>query len=86
MRKYKLVPTWWYLALLAITIAFAFVSALAYPTGMAWYSVVLSLVIATLFTSPIGIIQAFTNMYVPESGDSGFHRGDMLTSIQSIGT
>ncbi|CAC9891319.1 unnamed protein product [Aureobasidium pullulans] len=62
MRKYKLVPTWWYLALLAITIAFAFVSALAYPTGMAWYSVVLSLVIATLFTIPIGIIQAFTNI------------------------
>ncbi|KAG9600684.1 small oligopeptide transporter-like protein, partial [Aureobasidium melanogenum] len=62
MRKYKLVPTWWYLALLAIMIAFAFVSALAYPTGMAWYSVILSLVIATVFTIPIGIIQAFTNI------------------------
>lgn len=35
MRKYKLVPTWWYLALLAIMVAFAFISALAYPTGMA---------------------------------------------------
>lgn len=62
MRKYKLVPTWWYLSLLAIMIAFAFVSALAYPTGMAWYSVVLSLIIATVFTIPIGIIQAFTNI------------------------
>ncbi|KAG9523651.1 small oligopeptide transporter-like protein, partial [Aureobasidium melanogenum] len=62
MRKYKLVPTWWYLALLAVMIAFAFVSALAYPTGMAWYSVILSLVIATVFTIPIGIIQAFTNI------------------------
>jgi len=62
MRKYKLVPTWWYLALLAIMIAFAFASALAYPTGMAWYSVLLSLVIAGAWTIPIGIIQAFTNI------------------------
>jgi OPT family small oligopeptide transporter len=62
MRKYKLVPTWWYLALLAVMIAFAFVSALAFPTGMAWYSVILSLVIAGTWTIPIGIIQAFTNI------------------------
>jgi OPT family small oligopeptide transporter len=62
MRKYKLVPTWWYLALLAVMIAFAFASALAFPTGMAWYSVILSLVIAGTWTIPIGIIQAFTNI------------------------
>lgn len=62
MRKYKTVPTWWYLALLAVMTAFAFVSALAYPTGMKWYSVILSLVIATVWTIPIGIIQAFTNI------------------------
>lgn len=62
MRKYKLVPTWWYLVLLAVMTAFAFISALAYPTGMAWYSVILSLIIATVFTIPIGIIQAFTNI------------------------
>lgn len=62
MRKYKMVPTWWYLVLLAIMIVFAFVSALCFPTGMAWYSVVLSLVIASAWTIPIGIIQAFTNI------------------------
>jgi OPT family small oligopeptide transporter len=62
MRKYRLVPTWWYLALLAIMTAFAFTSALAYPTDMAWYSVLLSLIIATVFTIPIGMIQAFTNI------------------------
>ncbi|KAJ8113656.1 hypothetical protein OPT61_g4264 [Boeremia exigua] len=62
MRKYKLVPTWWYLVLLAIMTAFAFICALAYPTGMAWYSVILSLVIAAVWTIPIGIIQAFTNI------------------------
>lgn len=62
MRKYRLVPTWWYLALLAVMTAFAFVSALAYPTEMKWYSVILSLVIAFTWTIPIGIIQAFTNI------------------------
>lgn len=62
MRKYKMVPTWWYLSLLVIMIGFAFACALAYPTNMAWYSVVLSLVIAATWTIPIGIIQAFTNI------------------------
>lgn len=62
MRKYKLVPTWWYLILLAVMIVFAFVSALSFPTEMAWYSVILSLVIAGTWTIPIGIIQAFTNI------------------------
>ncbi|KAL5376381.1 hypothetical protein DPSP01_010492 [Paraphaeosphaeria sporulosa] len=62
MRKYKLVPTWWYLILLAVMIVFAFVSALCFPTEMAWYSVVLSLIIAATWTIPIGIIQAFTNI------------------------
>jgi OPT family oligopeptide transporter len=41
---------------------FAFASALAFPTGMAAYSVVLALVIAIVWTIPIGIIQAFTNI------------------------
>ncbi|KAF4552813.1 putative OPT oligopeptide transporter protein [Elsinoe fawcettii] len=64
MRKYKMVPTWWYLVLLVVMIAFAFASALAYPTEMAWYSVILSLVIAGTWTIPIGIIQAFTNIQI----------------------
>jgi OPT family small oligopeptide transporter len=64
MRKYKLVPTYWYLILLGIMVAFAFASALAFPTEMAWYSVILSLVIASVFTIPIGMIQAFTNIQV----------------------
>lgn len=62
MRKYRLVPTWWYIALFLVMLAFAFASALAFPTGMAWYSVVLSVAIAAVWTVPIGIIQAFTNI------------------------
>jgi OPT family small oligopeptide transporter len=62
MRKYALVPTWWYLALLAIMVAFAFISALAYDTGMNGGSLVLALVIAAVWTIPIGVIQAMTNI------------------------
>lgn len=62
MRKYKLAPHWWYLLLLLIMIGFTFASALAFDTGMAWYSVILALVIAAFWTIPIGIIQAFTNI------------------------
>jgi OPT family small oligopeptide transporter len=62
MRKYKMVPTWWYLSLLAIMIGFAFAAACAYPTGMAASSVVLSLVIAFAWIVPIGVIQAMTNI------------------------
>lgn len=62
MRKYKMVPTWWYLALVLVMVGFAFASACAYPTGMAASSVVLSLVIAFAWTIPIGVIQAMTNI------------------------
>ena len=50
MRKYAIVPTWWYMVLFVIMIGFAFASALAFPTGMAWYSVILALVIACVWT------------------------------------
>lgn len=62
MRKYKTVPTWWYLAILVVMIAFAFAAALGYPTGMAAYSVVLAIVIAVAWLVPIGMIQAMTNI------------------------
>ncbi|WPH02280.1 Hypothetical protein R9X50_00513600 [Acrodontium crateriforme] len=62
MRKYKLVPFWWYFILLVVMTVFMFVSCLAYPTGMGGGSVVLALVIATVFIIPIGIIQAMTNI------------------------
>ncbi|CAK1366136.1 Sexual differentiation process protein isp4 [Cercospora beticola] len=62
MRNYKTVPTWWYIILGLIMIGFAFASANAYPTGMHASSVVLALVIAVVWTIPIGIIQAMTNI------------------------
>lgn len=64
MRKYKLVPSWWYYVLLAVMTGFAFASACAFPTGMKASSVVLSLVIAAVWTLPIGIIQATTNIQI----------------------
>ena len=62
MRNYALVPTWWYAALLVIMIGFAFASACAYDTGMKASSLVLAIVIAMVWTIPIGIIQGMTNI------------------------
>ncbi|KAI5359116.1 putative oligopeptide transporter, OPT superfamily [Septoria linicola] len=62
MRKYKTVPTWWYLLLGVVMIGFSFASANAYPTGMKASSLVLALVIAITWTIPIGMIQAMTNI------------------------
>lgn len=62
MRKYSLVPVWWYGILFAVMCGFAFAAACAFPTGMKASSVVLALVIACAWTVPIGIIQAMTNI------------------------
>ncbi|CAK3968482.1 small oligopeptide transporter [Lecanosticta acicola] len=62
VRKYKLVPDWWYLVLLLVMIGFAFASACAYPTEMKASSMVLALVISFVWLIPIGIIQAMTNI------------------------
>lgn len=61
VRRYKIVPTWWYVVLLAITTAFAFAAACAFPTGMTASLVLLSLVIASALTIPAGVIQATTS-------------------------
>ena len=62
MRKYKLVPEWWYAAVLVTMVAFSFASIYGYPTEMTWYSLVLAFAISFFWTVPIGMVQAFTNI------------------------
>lgn len=42
-------------------LAIGFVSVLAYPTNMSWWSFLLAVFISFVFSLPIGIIQAVTN-------------------------
>lgn len=62
MRKYKLVPFWWYGIILVVMIAFSFAAIYGYPTHMAWYSLILAFAISFVWTIPIGMVQAFTNI------------------------
>ncbi|KAI6558578.1 hypothetical protein MCOR03_005260 [Pyricularia oryzae] len=61
MRKYVEAPTWWYMILFAIMLVIGFVTVLAYPTNMSWWSFLLAVAISFAFSLPIGIIQAVTN-------------------------
>lgn len=61
MRKYKEAPTWWYMSLFVIMLGLGFVTVLAYPTNLNWWSFLLAVAISFTFSLPIGIIQAVTN-------------------------
>ncbi|KAH8673569.1 OPT oligopeptide transporter protein-domain-containing protein [Xylariales sp. PMI_506] len=60
MRKYKEAPTWWYMTLFVIMLVLGFITVLAYPTNLNWWSFLLAVVISFAFSLPIGIIQAVT--------------------------
>jgi OPT family small oligopeptide transporter len=61
MKKYKEAPSWWYMSLFALMIGLSFITVLLYPTNLTWWGLILALVISTVFSLPIGIIQAITN-------------------------
>lgn len=65
MKKYKAVPTWWFLVILAFTIS-ATVFACEYYESLQlpWWGVLLACAIAFIFTLPIGIIVATTNQVI----------------------
>lgn len=62
MRKYPKVPTWWFMCVLVVMIAFAFAGIYAWPTHLTWWALILGLAISTVWILPIGLIQAFTNI------------------------
>ncbi|EFW21593.1 hypothetical protein D8B26_001765 [Coccidioides posadasii str. Silveira] len=64
MRKYEQVPTWWYLALLGGCLALCFITCLAWPTHLPWWALMIALLIAIIWTVPIGIVQGSTNIQI----------------------
>lgn len=62
MRKYPEAPDWWYGALLAIMLGFCFGTVYGYETHLAGWALVLALLIATIWSIPIGMIKAITNI------------------------
>ncbi|KAE8699830.1 Oligopeptide transporter 9 [Hibiscus syriacus] len=63
MKKYKFVPTWWFVAILMLNLALILFICEYYneTLQLPWWGVLLACAIAFFFTLPIGIIAATTN-------------------------
>ncbi|RZC27453.1 Oligopeptide transporter 1 isoform B [Glycine soja] len=65
-RNYEQVPEWWFVSILLLMIVVALITCEGFgkQLQLPWWGVLMSLVIALVFTLPIGVIQATTNMQV----------------------
>ncbi|GAV82821.1 OPT domain-containing protein [Cephalotus follicularis] len=63
MKKYKSVPTWWFIVILVLNIALIFFVCQYYNESLQlpWWGVILACALSVFFTLPIGIINATTN-------------------------
>jgi OPT family oligopeptide transporter len=64
MRKYKAVPDWWYGAFFLSMAALALAAVCACPTHLSWWALIIGLLISIVWTVPIGIVYATTNIYL----------------------
>jgi len=64
MSKYPQVPEWWYGCVLVITFVFACLCIKLWDTQMTIWALLIALLIALVYTVPIGMIQAVTNRQV----------------------
>lgn len=62
MKKYRDADDWWYAVLFVVMVALSFVVVCAWPTGFPWWAFIVCLLIPIIFTVPIGIVQAITNI------------------------
>lgn len=62
MKKYRDAEDWWYAVLFVTMLALSFVVVCAWPTSMPWWAYVVCMVIPVVWTIPIGIVQAVTNI------------------------
>ena len=64
MRKYKEVPWWWYGILLVVMTGMSFGCVCGWPTHLSWWALLIGLLISLVWTIPIGIIYATTNIHL----------------------
>ncbi|KAI0195857.1 OPT family small oligopeptide transporter [Xylaria flabelliformis] len=64
MKKYKDSPDWWYMALFVVMVGLSFAVCTAWPTGFPAWAYVICIIIPIIWTIPIGIIQATTNIQI----------------------
>ncbi|KAI5917267.1 small oligopeptide transporter [Camillea tinctor] len=78
MKKYEDAKDWWYLVLFIVMIGLSFVVCCAWPTGFPWWAFAVGIVIPLIWTIPIGIIQAITNIQLGLNVLTEFIIGYML--------
>jgi hypothetical protein len=61
-RKYPEVPDWWYYLLFAIMMMLSIVVCEAWDTRLPWWGFIVTQLIPFIFTLPIGIVMAITNV------------------------
>lgn len=64
MSQYAQVPEWWYLCIFVTMFVFGILGIELYETEMPVWAFVLALIVAFVYTVPIGIIQAVTNQQI----------------------
>lgn len=62
MRKYPEAPDWWYAILLVVMLGFCFGTIYGYETHLTWWALIIALLIALIWSIPIGMIKAITNI------------------------
>ena len=62
MRKYKDAPNWWYLTIMVCMIGFSLAGIYAYETHLSWWAFFVAILISFVWSVPIGMIQAITNI------------------------
>lgn len=78
MRKYRDAEDWWYAALFVVMIGVSFAVCCGWPTGLPWWAFIVCIIILVIWTVPIGIVQAITNMQLSLNVLSEFVIGYML--------
>ena len=64
MSAYKEVPEWWYLSIMVVGTAMAFIMIGLFPTDMPVWGVFFALAVAMVFIIPIGLIEAVSNVQI----------------------
>ncbi|KAK3939466.1 sexual differentiation process protein 3 [Diplogelasinospora grovesii] len=62
MKKYRDAEDWWYALLFVLMLAMSFAVVCAWDTGFPWWAYVVCMLIPLVWTIPIGIVQAVTNI------------------------
>lgn len=61
-RKYREVPDWWYIALFLFMMVLSIMVCEGWSTRLPWWGFLVTQMIPFIFTLPIGIVQAVTNI------------------------